>query len=147
MAFARDGAKLLDFDFSGRKVYYPDGYAQWLPDAGLRPGTKHDEITEACDIEALLSVFLMFDIVVEDDDDDGDTELAWWSRTKMQAYTKLVNNSLEVLSWLIEQFKPHSEARIRITNPATRKKLQMLAEMNRSKTRKTAELDNKSPEK
>ena len=144
MAFARDGAKLLDFDFSGRKVYYPDGYARWLPDAGRRPGTKHEEITEAGDIEALLYVFLMFDVVVDDDDA---TEFAWWNLTKMQARKKLVKESSEVLSWMIEQFEPHSGVRIEINNLATRKELQMLEEMNRSKTRKTTELDNMSPEK
>jgi serine/threonine protein kinase len=152
MVFAKDGAKLLDFDFSGRNVYYPDGYATHLPDAGLRqPGTKHEEITEACDIKALLSVFDMFDVVVKDDDDDDDDDdtklLAWWSRMKKKAYEKLLDDSSEVLSWMIEQFEPHSEVRIEIKNPDTRKELQMLAEMNRSKTRKTTELDTKSPEK
>jgi serine/threonine protein kinase len=150
MVFAKDGAKLLDFDFSGRNVYYPDGYATHLPDVCLRrPGTKHEEITEACDIKALLSVFDMFDVVVKDDDDDDDDTklLAWWSRMKKKAYEKLLDDSSEVLSWMIEQFEPHSEVRIEIKNPDTRKELQMLAEMNRSKTRKTTELDTKSPEK
>jgi hypothetical protein len=112
----------------------------------MRPGTKHEEITEAGDIEALLTVFSMFDVVVEDDDDDN-TEFAWWNHTKMKARKKLVKDSSEVLSWMIEQFEPHSEVRIEINNLATRKELQMLEEMNRSKTRKTTELDTKSPEK
>ena len=146
MVFAKDGAKLLDFDFSGRNVYYPDGYAQLLPDAGMRPGTKHEEITEACDIEALLSVFSMFDIVVEEEDDDIKL-LAWWSSTQSTAYEELDKDSSEVLSWTIEQFELHSEVRIDINNLTVRKKLQMLEEMNRSKTRKTTELDTKSPEK
>jgi serine/threonine protein kinase len=137
MVFAKNGAKLLDFDFSGRNVYYPDGYAKQLPDAGLRrPGTKHEKITEACDIEALLSVFLMFDVVVEeDDDDDIKLRVWWWFRTKTKAYEKLLEDSLEVLSWLIEQFELHSEVRIEINNPAARKDLQMLEAMNRSQTR------------
>jgi serine/threonine protein kinase len=146
MVFAKDGAKLLDFDFAGRNVFYPDGYAKHLPDAGLRrPGTKHEEITEACDIKALLSVFLMFDVVIEVDDDD--TEFTWWNLTKMKAHKKLVKDSSEVLSWMIEQFELHSEVRIEINNPTTKEELQMLQEMNRSKTRKTTELDTKSPEK
>jgi hypothetical protein len=124
MVFAKDGAELLDFDFSGSNVYYPDGYAQWLPDAGMRPGTKHEEITEACDIEALLSVFLMFDVVVKDDDDD--TEFAWWSRTITKAYEKLLGDSSEVLSWMIEQFAPHSEVRIEIKNRTTKKSFKCL---------------------
>jgi hypothetical protein len=145
MAFAKDGAKLLDFDFSGRNMYYPDGYAQWLPDAGMRPGTKHEEITEACDTVALLTVFSMFDVVIDEDDDD--TEFFWWNLTKMKAHKKLDKDSSEVLSCVIKQFEPHSEVRIEIQNRTTRKKLQMLEEMNRSKTRKTTELDTKSPEK
>jgi serine/threonine protein kinase len=148
MVFAKDGAKLLDFDFSGRNVYYPDGYAQMLPDAGMRPGTKHEEITEACDIEALLTVFSMFDVVVEeDDDDDIKLRVWWWFRTKTKAYEKLLKDSSEVLSWMIEQFEPHLEVRIEIKNPTARKKLQMLEETNRSESRKTNELDTKSPEK
>ena len=145
MVFAKDGAKLLDFDFSGRKVYYPDGYAKHLSDAGLRrPGTKHEEITEACDIEALLSVFSMFELK----DCRDDTKLLWWLKTKTKAYEKLLEDSSEVLSWMIDQFEPHSKVRIQINNPATDKELQMLVEkMNRSKTRKTTELDTKSPEK
>jgi hypothetical protein len=128
MVFAKDGAKLLDFDFSGRKVYYPDGYAQFLPDAGLRPGLKYEEITEACDIGALLTVFSMFDVVVDEEDDD--TAFAWWNHTKMKARKKLVKDSSEVLAWMIEQFEPHSEVRIEINNPITKEKLQMLEEMN-----------------
>jgi hypothetical protein len=144
MVFAKDGAKLLDFDFSGRNVYYPDGYAQLLPDAGMRPGTKHEEITEACDIEALLTVFSMFELK---DCHDDIKLLAWWSNTKSMAYKKLLKDSSEVLSWMIEQFEPHSEVRIEISNHTTRKKLAILEEMNRSKMRKTTELDTKSPEK
>jgi serine/threonine protein kinase len=145
MVFAKDGAKLLDFDFSGKNVYYPDGYARWLPDAGMRSGKKHDEITEACDIEALLSVFSMFDAVFEDDDDGN--EVVWWSLTKVKARKKLVKDSSNLLSWMIEEFAPHSEVRIEISNRAMREELEMLEEMNRSKTRKTTELDTKSPEK
>jgi hypothetical protein len=48
---------------------------------------------------------------------------------------------------MIEQFEPHSEVRIEISNHTTRKKLAILEEMNRSKMRKTTELDTKSPEK
>jgi serine/threonine protein kinase len=144
MVFAKDGAKLLDFDFSGKNVYYPDGYAQLLPDAGMRPGTKHGEITEACDIVALLTVFSMFELK---DCHDDIKLLAWWSNTKSMAYKKLLKDSSEVLSWMIEQFEPHSEVRIEISNPITREKLEMLEAMNRSKTRKTTELDTKSPEK
>jgi hypothetical protein len=139
-----DGAKLLDFDFSGRNVYYTDGYAQWLPDAGMRPGTKHEEITEACDIQALLTVFSMFELK---DCHDDIKLLAWWSNTKSMAYKKLLKDSSEVFSWMIEQFEPHSEVRIEISNHTTRKKLAILEEMNRSKMRKTTELDTKSPEK
>jgi serine/threonine protein kinase len=143
MVFTKDGAKLLDFDFSGRNVYYPDGYARWLPDAGMRPGTKHEEITEACDIEALLTVFSMFELK----DCHDDTKLLWWLKTKSMAYEKLLKDSSEVLFWMIEQFELHSEVRIEISNHTTRKELEMLEEMNRSKTRKTTELDTKSPEK
>jgi hypothetical protein len=123
MVFTKDGAKLLDFDFSGRNVYYPDGYARWLPDAGMRPGTKHEEITEACDIEALLTVFSMFELK---DCHDDIKLLAWWSNTKSMAYKKLLKDSSEVLSWMIEQFEPHSEVRIEISNHTTRKKLAIL---------------------
>jgi hypothetical protein len=63
------------------------------------------------------------------------------------AYKKLLKDSSEVLSWMIEEFAPHSEVRIEISNPITREKLEMLEAMNRSKTRKTTELDTKSPEK
>jgi serine/threonine protein kinase len=127
ITFARDRAKLLDFDFSGRKVYYPDGYTRWLPDSDMRPGTKHEEITEACDIEALLAIFLMFDAVFEDDDDD--TEFLWWGLTKMKALKKLVKDSSDVLSWMIEQFEPHSEVRIELNNLARSKELHRLKEM------------------
>jgi hypothetical protein len=143
MVFTKDGAKLLDFDFSGRNVYYPDGYARWLPDAGMWPGTKHEEIMEACDIEALLTVFSMFELK----DCRDDTKLLWWLKTKSMAYEKLLKDSSEVLFWMIEQFELHSEVRIEISNHTTRKELEMLEEMNRSKTRKTTELDTKSPEK
>jgi hypothetical protein len=48
---------------------------------------------------------------------------------------------------MIDQFEPHSKVRIQINNPEADKELQMLEKMNRSKTRKTTELDTKSPEK
>jgi hypothetical protein len=65
----------------------------------------------------------------------------------MKAHKKLVKNSSEVLSWMIEQLELHSEVRIEINNPTTKEELQMLEEMNRSKMRKTTKLDTKSPEK
>ena len=143
MVFAKDGAKLLDFDFSGKNVYYPDGYAQWLPDAGMRSGTKHEKITEACDIEALLTVFSLFKLKGCHDD----TELLWWTKTVSMANEMLVEDSSEVLSWMIREFEPHSKVRIEISNRTRKEKLEMLEERNRSKMRKTTELDTKSPEK
>jgi hypothetical protein len=60
MVFDDNKAALIDFDFSGEKVYYPKGYETKLDDAPGQPGQAFEEITEYHDVQALLNIQMMF---------------------------------------------------------------------------------------
>jgi serine/threonine protein kinase len=65
MAFDDNKAALIDFDFSGEKVYFPKGYETNLDDAPSRPGRAFEEITEYHDVQALFGIIQMLFVPVE----------------------------------------------------------------------------------
>jgi hypothetical protein len=153
MAFDVDKAALLDFDFSGEKVYFPKGYETNLDDARGRPGQAFEEITEYHDVQALLAIVQMFvpvnrrywsvfgDIVIsahellegqkDEDDGEGDDE-------ESEATDEA--NARAALDYLITQVQDNADLpadlTIKIVRANLRKKLNRLSEESQAVKRK-----------
>jgi hypothetical protein len=168
MAFDVDKAALLDFDFSGKKVYFPKGYETNLDDAPGRPGQAFEEITEYHDVQALLGIIQMFvpvnrrygsvfhDIVdgaqellegqKEDEDGEGDDE-------DTEATDEA--NARAALDYLISQLRNNAdlpaELTIKIRNENVREKLKRFSEETQAFKRKqlkhTTNADAKTPDR
>jgi hypothetical protein len=168
MVFDDNKAALIDFDFSGEKVYYPKGYETKLDDAPGRPGQAFEEITEYHDVQALLNIQMMFvpearryrnvfnDIVDtaqellegQQDKDDGE------GNDKDSEATDEAN-ARSALNYLITQLQDNpdlpADQTIKILNTYLRKKLDHYSKEAQAVTRKqlkhTSSADAISPDR
>jgi hypothetical protein len=168
MVFDDNKTTLIDFDFSGGKVYFPRGYKTNLDDAPGRPGRAFEEITEYHDVQALFGIIQMFvpvdkryrsafhDIVdnapellegqKKDDDGEGDDED---SETTYEA------NARSRLDYLITQLQDiadlPADLTIKIRNENVREELMRFSKETQAVVRKqlkhTSSADAKSPDR
>jgi Ser/Thr protein kinase RdoA (MazF antagonist) len=164
MVFDDSKAALIDFDFSGEKVYFPKGYETHLDDAPSRPGQAFEEITEYHDVQALFGIFEMFVPVTrtywsvfhgilyraddllegqkDEDEGEGDGED---SEAKARA----------ALNHLITQFRDNADLPadlpIKIRKGYVREKLERFSEVTQALQRKqlkhTTSADAKTPDR
>jgi hypothetical protein len=168
MVFDDNKAALIDFDFSGKKVYFPKGYETNLDDALVRPGRAFEEITEYHDVQALFGIIQMLFVPVartyrsafhevvnnahdllegQKDEDDGE------GRDEDSEATDEAN-ARSALDYLITQLKDNADLpadlSIKIWNENVRKKLMRFSEETQAVIRKrlkhTSSADAKSPD-
>jgi hypothetical protein len=168
MAFEDNKAALLDFDFSGGKVYFPKGYETNLDDAPGRPGQAFEEITKYHDVQALLGIVQMFVPVVmryrsvfhdivdraydllecQKDEDNGDGEDEDSEATDEA-------NARAALDYLISQLQDNpdlpADLTITIRKVNVREKLKHFSKetqaVNRKQLKHTTNADAKTPDR
>jgi hypothetical protein len=158
---------LLDYDFSGEKVYFPKGYKTNLDDAPGRPGQAFEEITEYHDVQALFGIVQMFvplarrywsvfgDIVnsahellegqKDEEDGEGDDE-------ESEAIDEA--NARAALDYLITQLQDNADLpadlTIKILKANVREKLERFSEetqvVKRKQLKHTTNADAKTPD-
>jgi Ser/Thr protein kinase RdoA (MazF antagonist) len=164
MVFDDNKAALIDFDFSGEKVYFPKGYETHLDDAPSRPGQAFEEITEYHDVRALLGILEMFVPVArmywsvfpgilysahallegQRDEDDGEGD---------DKHSEA--NARAALNHLITQFRDNADLpadlAIKILKADVREKLERFSEethaLNRKQLKHTTSADAKTPDR
>jgi hypothetical protein len=156
MVFDDNKAALIDFDFSGEKVYFPKGYETNLDDAPGRPGRAFEEITEYHDVQALFGIIQMF-VPVE-----------WRYRSVFHNIVDTAQEGLAgqkdkadgegdeaALKYFITQLQDNAELpadlTIKILNDYMRKKLTHFNEesqdVKRKQLKQTSNADAKSPDR